>query len=107
MDLLKCCIFLLYFQQEFVDNQLHKALHMDQLPDHVTSFAKRSIDSLLKMVSYEHPLSIHWVPKGEMVDSNMFEFIGERASHVCDWTVWPAVLDSEGRVIRKGVVIPV
>lgn len=93
--------------KDYIHNHLQKALHMDHIPKPVTEFTKRIIRCLLKMVSRDDPLSISWIPKGDVVDSTSFNFVDSKKGHVCDWTVWPAVLGPDGQVLCKGVIIPV
>ena len=59
-----------------------------------------------KMCSHTPPLWIHWQPKGDEINKDMFH-CDVNASSVVDWTVWPALLDETGAILSKGTIIPV
>ncbi|XP_060581507.1 uncharacterized protein LOC132738096 [Ruditapes philippinarum] len=98
--------------EQLTEIYLHQKLPPSFNKDHVTnpirSFVHSCIRCLYHMCSLKHsPLYIYWIPKGEMIDKNKFEIEGDKDKHVCDWTVWPAVMKEDGTVLKKGVVIPV
>ena len=82
-------------------------LHKDQVTAEVRVFIRKCVDYLQKMCSDEYQMSIAWTPKGDVIDKEMYTVEGGPENHVCDWTVWPAVLDSDGSVLSKGVIIPI
>ncbi|XP_045202742.2 uncharacterized protein LOC123556219 [Mercenaria mercenaria] len=94
--------------ESYLHHKLPPSLHRDHVTNPVRSFVHRCVGCLHQMCLLKHsPLYIYWIPKGEVIDKQKFDIKGDKDEHVCDWTVWPAVIHTDGTVLKKGVVIPV
>lgn len=93
--------------QEYIHNRLPTSLHPEQISNPLQSFIHKCVKCISTLSSLSDPLEIFWIPKGEAIDSAMFESEIGKSGQVCDWTVWPAVVTKDGSVVRKGIVIPV
>ncbi|XP_045206525.1 uncharacterized protein LOC123558714 [Mercenaria mercenaria] len=93
--------------EEYLLKRLPKSFDKDNLPTSVRLFIHRCIQSLYKLCCTKPDICIYWIPKGEVIDKEKFDIEGNKDEHVCDWTVWPAVLADDGTLLKKGVVISV
>lgn len=94
--------------EEYIHHRLPPSFHKDHVTSPIRSFIHRCIECLYQMCSMKHSQPyIYWTPKGELIDRDKFVIKGDRDEHVCDWTVWPAVMAKDGTVLKKGVVVPV
>ncbi|XP_052283670.1 uncharacterized protein LOC127880323 isoform X2 [Dreissena polymorpha] len=93
--------------EEFLEKRLPRTLHKDQVTKPVRSFIKACIKRVHEMTATKQPLTIYWLPKGDPIEHEKFELEGKATGHLCDWTVWPAVVKSDGTLLRKGVIIPI
>ncbi|WAQ97760.1 hypothetical protein MAR_022133 [Mya arenaria] len=93
--------------EEFIQSRLPKALHPGHVTNPLRSFIHSCIKCISSMTSQRHPLAIYWIPKGDPIDSDMFDISTGTSGQVCDWTVWPAVVKGDGSVVKKGMVMPI
>ena len=83
-----------------------KELEREHLTKEVNQFIHSCIIITCKMISNIPAIWIHWQPKGDEINRDMFDCEGKSGSAV-DWTVWPALLDETGAVLSKGKIIPI
>lgn len=93
--------------EEYVQHKLPMSFDRNHLTPPVQKFITRCVECLYHMCTSKSPPYIYWIPKGEVIDREKFDIEGNKENHVCDWTVWPAVMSNSDSLLKKGVVIPV
>ena len=94
------------FFQDFIQHRLPKGFEREHLTMELNHFIHSCIVVARKMVDHTPPIWIHWQPKGDEINREMFDCEGKTGSAV-DWTVWPALLDETGAILSKGKIIPI
>lgn len=92
--------------QDFIEHRLPKGFEREHLTKDLKHYIHSCIVVCRKMCGHNPPIWIHWQPKGDEINRDMFDCGGKQGSAV-DWTVWPALLDPDGAVLSKGKIIPI
>lgn len=93
--------------EEYIHHKLPVSFDRDHVTQPVKTYIHRCIQCLRHMCTSKTGMYIYWIPKGDMIDKEKFDVDGNKEEHICDWTVWPAVIGDDGTVLKKGIVIPV
>lgn len=92
--------------EDFIEQRLPKGFDRAHLTKELNHFIHSCIVITRKMCDHSPPIWIHWQPKGDEINRDMFDCDGKEGSAV-DWTVWPALLDETGAILSKGKIIPI
>ena len=98
--------FFFFSFQDLIEHRLPKGFEREHLTKELNHFIHSCIVVTRKMVGHTPPIWIHWQPKGDEINRDMFDCEGKPGSAV-DWTVWPALLDKTGAILSKGKIIPI
>ena len=97
------------YLQEFDHTHLPKYIQRGHITNELTTFVNKCIACIYRILSADTQITIDWTPKGESIDNNKYVIEGNQSitGSICDWTVWPALIGGDGKVLSKGVAIPI